>query len=69
MAYLGPGMVIYIYLIPGIFSERYVHFIFNQQDFQKIFRSESMHPIRRGLDVIHYQRMVLRKEELRQAGG
>ncbi|XP_037810881.1 probable cytochrome P450 12a5, mitochondrial [Lucilia sericata] len=58
-----------IFLVPGLFGKRDVLFTYNPKDYQQVFRTEGLYPIRRGLDIIQYHRKELRKDVFKHAVG
>lgn len=58
-----------IFMLPGIFGKRNVVFSFDPEDYQKVFRTEGIWPVRRGLDIVHYYRKILRPHIFKHAAG
>ncbi|KAI8130705.1 putative cytochrome P450 12a5, mitochondrial [Lucilia cuprina] len=58
-----------IFLVPGLFGKRDILFTYNPKDYQQVFRTEGLYPIRRGLDIIQYHRKELRKDVFKHAVG
>ncbi|XP_055923884.1 cytochrome P450 CYP12A2-like [Eupeodes corollae] len=58
-----------IFMLPGLFGKRNVVFSFDPEDYQKVFRTEGIWPVRRGLDIVHYYRKILRADVFKHAAG
>ncbi|XP_055847816.1 cytochrome P450 CYP12A2-like [Episyrphus balteatus] len=58
-----------IFMLPGLFGKRNVVCSFDPEDYQKVFRTEGIWPVRRGLDIVHYYRKILRPHIFKHAAG
>ncbi|XP_065365991.1 probable cytochrome P450 12a4, mitochondrial [Calliphora vicina] len=58
-----------IFLVPGLFGKRDVLFTYNPKDYQQVFRTEGIYPMRRGFDIIQYHRKELKKDIFKHAVG
>ncbi|XP_055381402.1 uncharacterized protein LOC129611988 [Condylostylus longicornis] len=55
--------------MPGFLGKRDVVLTFDPIDFEKVFRTEGTWPVRRGLDIIAYYRIIKQKELFEGAEG
>lgn len=58
-----------IFILPGVFGRRDLLLTFNPADFETVFRTHGMWPMRRGLDLIEYHRKVKRANFFMERGG
>lgn len=58
-----------IFLMPGVFGKRDVVFSYNPKDYQQVYRTEGIYPLRRGFDIVHFHRTQLRKDRFKHAVG
>lgn len=55
--------------MPGFLGKKDVLFVYEPEDFEKIFRTEGQYPIRRGFDSVTYYRTEIRKDLFNITGG
>lgn len=55
--------------LPGMFGKRTIVLTYNPANFEKIFRTEGIWPIRRGNDTFEYYRKQVRPEVFKGRGG
>ncbi|KFB35468.1 cytochrome P450 CYP12F2 [Anopheles sinensis] len=58
-----------IFKMPGMMGRRDMVMSFNPEDFEKVFRTEGVWPMRRGLDSMTYYRQKVRPEVFGELGG
>lgn len=54
---------------PGILGKDDMVFTFNPDHFEKVFRTEGVWPVRRGIDTFEYYRKKVRPEVFKDMGG
>lgn len=55
--------------LPGMFGKRTIVITYNPASFEKVFRTEGIWPVRRGIDTFEYYRKQVRPEVFKGRGG
>lgn len=55
--------------LPGMFGKRSLVLTYNPESFEKVFRTEGIWPVRRGIDTFEYYRKEVRPEVFKGRGG